>query len=191
MIGEEDQFSQDNTAGGIGDEGIGNEFDTPQFRKDTVSHFDQLHEMAANAGAQAMGANAAQRWAGTPSIGLSLFKRREPVFGFTGANRHGQPEIRKRIDASTHMAEPPSGLVGGQALVNQQRGVVDKSGRPSAFTPTEEWGSMFPKYGGGNKPPPAPYRANVSDLPRIASAGPTGIGFRLPPVDPGAFAYGS
>lgn len=101
------------------------------------------HALANDAVAHGMGTNAAQRWSGTPAIGLGMFKRRDPIFAVSGIGRTGEPRFSRRIDAGTTMATPPSGLIGGRALDNASRGIYGADGRPTAFAPKRDWDRMF------------------------------------------------
>lgn len=101
----------------------------------------EQHALANDAIAQGMGANAAQRWSGTPAVGLGMFKRADPIFAVSGLGRSAY--VSRRIGGPTHMAAPPVGLIGGQALENSSRGIYGSGGRPTAFTPKQTWNVMF------------------------------------------------
>lgn len=138
----------DNEAGGLAPmEGAADSGDISKTRlaknASLQARIRAQHALANDAISQGMGANASQRWSGTPAIGLAMFKRRDPIFAVSGVDRNGDPRVRRRIDASTHMATPPSGLIGGKALENASRGIYGKGGRPTAFTPKQEWDGMF------------------------------------------------
>jgi hypothetical protein len=159
--------TEDTTAGGFGDDafnsgtdtadnpgGIGGdtagEADWFNHDKSELDYLNSLQDRALSAGASPYGQNAAQRWSGTPAIGLSIFKPRSPVYGPTA--RGG---IRQRIDGSTHFATPPEGVIGGRALQS-----VLSGGPASSLTPQDQWDTAFPRQqrtqlvgGGGNGVP--------------------------------------
>ncbi len=132
--------------------------------KDPQSSQPDLTGSALDSGASAYGQNAADRWQGTASVGLSMFSRRTPVFGVSNG-RGGRLIERKRLDASTRMANPPRGLIGGRALENMQT-----YGQDSAYTPKQEWDALFPHERPWAKPPP------ITPPPRPSIAGSTPVG---------------
>ncbi len=175
---DEDEYFNDpwgHTGGGMEAE------DDPRS-KAADTHRD-LYDQATNAGAaayQSNGGNAAQRWAGTKSVGLSMFNRREPIYAIRqqpGDGRHGGGGLgyRKQIDASTRLATPPSGLIGGNALANQSRG-YDASGMGSSLTPRAEWDDMFKPVGGSAGPSGARGESLMTPLPRTDIPGSTPVG---------------
>lgn len=136
----------DNEAGGLTpNDDLAGDISTTRLARNAQlqSRIKSMHALANDSIAQGMGANAQQRWSGTPAIGLGMFKRRDPIFAVSNTNWRDGGHLRRRIDASTHMATPPSGLIGGQALTNASRGIYGADGRPTAFTPKQEWDRMF------------------------------------------------
>jgi hypothetical protein len=136
------------TAGGL-DSGNDNSHQADWLGQDQdhLNFVDEMMKRTLAAGSQPYGQNAAQRWSGTPAIGLSIFKPRSPIYGTDLKGR-----TRQRIDGSTHIATPPDGLIGGRALESASRG-----GPVTSLTPENQWRGLFPASphvtlngGGGN-----------------------------------------
>ena len=146
LINDEDSQAEWNkpwqevTAGGFG----ADEQQQPISAASSAANaFGQLHSQIAsigqNASARLYGANAAQRWMGTPVAGLSFFSQpRQPIFGINRVTPGGNVIYGQRINAHTHMATPPQGLIGGRALENMMNFGVN-----SPFTPPQAWQSQF------------------------------------------------
>lgn len=161
LFGDEEEETSAPSFGASGG-GLVNEQDRNlNPRQQALNAYSVLQKRASDSAQSAYGGNAAQRWGGTPAIGLGIFKARNPIIGFGGYDRQGEMKFRKRIDASTRMANPPEGLVSGRALQAQEHGIT---GMGASLTPNDQWRALFPRYA---TPPSRP------DLPgtRVGTSG--------------------
>ena len=144
---------EDTTWGGIGDsEGE----DKDQMLSPEEAHQKRMNEIEDrmnDTAASVYGQNAAQRWQGTPAVGLSIFQHRTdrtPDFDRQGNIR------AYRTAPGAPMATPPEGLIGGRVMENMQRAVDVSNPFNASLTPRKDWQAMFtPKSG----PSAAPFTA--------------------------------
>lgn len=178
------------TFGGFGSsEDYGDAADDSK-KQGTVDYLTQLQERAAQSATGAYGQNAAQRWSGTPAIGLSLFAG-HPAPNIAMTTRSGRPYYTKRSQPGAPQAQPPEGLISGKAIANQQHG-FDVSGLGGSLTPNADWNKMFPRTS------PAPSAAAPSPgggqrspvLSRLGTSGSFTPSYALgTSTNPEAFAY--